>query len=295
MSESPKASPRRSVTATRALSVILLSAGAALCCTVPTAAQNFGATFFDDDILPPRVIAWRLADRGFTNVSRPRFDGRVYVVDAVGPAGLPVRLILDPASGAIIDRQRPVGAETYARLERPPVRSMPGYGWTEDDVAGARPAPQPLPPESIPGARSSRPLPREAARPADPNPLGLNPDGNRRAEPPRKVARTAPAAQPEKPSLSRVSPLAPTPKAAPEAARPESPPPPAAARTEPAPEAAPPAKETAAPAEKPVAQAASKPEWRDPPEGKRPVRVIGGATIVPGTGDKAGEAAQSSQ
>ena len=293
MSESPTAAPRGTIAAKRVLSAILLSASAALCLPGPAVAQNFGATFFDDDILPPRVIAWRLADRGFSNVSRPRFDGRVYVVDAVGPAGLPVRLILDPASGAIIDRQRLPGAETFARLERPPVRSMPGYGWTEDDMAGARAEPQPmprsLPPESIPNSRASRPVPREAARPGDPNPLGLNPDGNHRTEPPRRIARTAPSAPSEKPSLSRVSPLAPAPKAA----RPEPAPPPASANTEAAPE--PVAKEAPAPAEKPVAQAAPKAEWRDPPEGKRPVRVIGGATVVPGTGDKAGEPTPPSQ
>lgn len=287
MSERAKAPTRGKQT----LSALLLSAGLVLGTGAAASAQGFAGTFFDDDILPPRVVAWRLADRGFTNLSRPRFDGRVYVVDAVGPAGLPVRLVLDPATGAIINRRPLPGAEVYARLERPPVRTMPGYGWTEDD---ASPAPRPLPQEPDPAARLPRRLNRDTARLPETNPLGLNPDGMRRPEPPRKVARTAPAAPPEK-TLSKVSPLAPAPKVAPEKAAPEP------AASTPAANAKPPSEpETAAreapeTGSKPVAQAAPKPEWKDPPEGKRPVRVIGGATVVPGTPEKDGEAAQPAQ
>ncbi|MET0368893.1 MAG: hypothetical protein ABW058_12065, partial [Methylobacterium sp.] len=153
----------------------------------------------------------------------------------------------------------------------------PGYGWTEEDVA--RP-PQPAPYESGPAARQLRRPGAEAVRPPEGNPLGLNPDGGYRAEPPRKVARTSPTKAPEKPSLAKVSPVAPTPKPAPEAAQPPAEP------TTPAANANPPAEP------KPVA-AAPKPDWKDPPaEGKRNVRVIGGATVVPGTPGKDGEAAQ---
>ncbi len=275
-------------TSKRILTAILLSTSVMLAGTVTAGAQGFARTFFDDDILPPRVVAWRLADRGFTEVSRPRFDGRVYIVTAVGPAGVPVRLILDPATGAIIDRQRLPGTEVYARLERPPVRTMPGYGWTEDD---ASPAPPP-PPEAGPLARSPRRPTRETVRPLDTNPSGLNPDGVHRQEPPRRVARTSPGLNSDR-SLSRVSPVAPAPKVAPEAAKPE---PAAPAAQSSSPSEAPPApKDANTPAAnaKPVAQAARKPEWRDPPaEGKRPVRVIGGATVVPGTPGKDGETAQ---
>ena len=59
------------------------------------------------------------AERGFSGVSRPRFDGRVYVVDAVSPTGVPMRLFVDPAAGAIVGRQRIGAPESYARLERP--------------------------------------------------------------------------------------------------------------------------------------------------------------------------------
>lgn len=266
----------------RALRAALLSMGLVLTSAGAASAQGFARTFFEDDVLPPRVIAWRLADRGFTGIVRPRFDGRFYVVDAISPAGIPVRVVVDPASGAVIGRERMPGQEVYARLERPPVRSMPGYGWTEEDVA--RP-PQPAPYEPGPGARQARRPGIEAARPPEGNAIGLNPDSAHRAEPPRKVARTGPAKAPEKPALAKVSPIAPAPKASPEA-------------VQPAPEPSTPAANANPPTEaKPVAVASSpKKEWKDPPaEGKRNVRVIGGATVVPGTAEKDGEATQPAQ
>ncbi|MFD0937216.1 hypothetical protein ACFQ12_18805, partial [Methylobacterium trifolii] len=59
-------------------------------------------SLFDDDILPPRVVAWRLAERGFSEIGRPRFDGRAYVVEALGPNGARVRLFVDAEDGAIL-------------------------------------------------------------------------------------------------------------------------------------------------------------------------------------------------
>lgn len=271
----------------RALRAGILSAGLLLTWGGAAQAQGFARTFFEGDVLPPRVIAWRLADRGFTGVSRPRFDGRFYLVDAVSPAGLPVRLVLDPVDGAIVGRERLPGQEVYARLERPPSRPIPGYGWTEEDVA------RPLPSDTGPAARAIRRPGPEAAKPTENNPFGLNPDGHHRAEPPRKVARTSPTRMPDKPT-GRVSPPAPAPQVAPEAAKPVATP---AANANPAPEKSPAAPQApAAPNDpKPVASAARKPDWKDPPsEGKRTVRVIGGATIVPGTPEKEGETAQPS-
>lgn len=279
----------------RVLSAGLLSAGLLLTgapfVTGTAQAQGFGRTFFEDDVLPPRVIAWRLADRGFSGVSRPRFDGRFYLVDAISPAGLPVRLVLDPMTGGIVGRERMPGQDVYARLERPPSRAMPGYGWTDDDVA------RPLPTDPGPGARAlMRPGP-EVARPADSNPYGLNPDGHRRNDPPRKVARTSPTRVPDKPA-AKVSPAAPAPQIAPEAAKPDPAPATPAANANPpsgnvpAPPSTPARTEEA----KPVASATKKPDWKDPPsDGKRSVRVIGGATIVPGTPEKEGEAGQPAQ
>ncbi|MBP1182693.1 hypothetical protein [Methylobacterium sp. PvR107] len=242
--------------------------------------------------MPPRVVAWRLADRGFTGVGRPRFDGRVYVVDAVSPTGVPVRLLVDPGMGAIVGRQRLGAPETYARLERP----APGFGWTEEE-AGPRGVARPLSPENNPAPRPQRRPAGEALRP-EPNPDGVNPDNIGRSAPPRKTVRANPVRPLEKPA-HRVSPEAPAPKLAPaesaktepgtdakpetksaaiDKAAPATPAPAAAAKT---------SESTLAAASKPPAQ-----DWKDPPPDKKPVRVIGGATIVPGTAEKEQGAAQ---
>lgn len=247
---------------------------------------------FEDEILPPRVIAWRLVDHGFSGVSRPRFDGRVYVVDAVSPTGAPVRLFVDPAAGAIVGRQRIGSPESYARLEQP----RAGFGWTEEDAAPQRLL-RPAMPDGVP-ARAARPARRqspEALRPEF-NPDGLNPDGRARPEAPRKVARApAPGRAPElKPALRNV-PEAPAPKVAPvEASRVDPVPEPKSAAIEKAPPAGPAQAGPAKPAAGTVAEAAKPPaaDWKDPPPDKKPVRIIGGATIVPGASEKEPAGAQ---
>jgi len=245
---------------------------------------------FEDEVLPPRVVAWRLAERGFGGLSRPRFDGRVYVVDAVGPTGMPVRLFVDPMTAAIVGRQRIGAPESYARLERP----APGFGWTEDEAAPHRVI-RPVPSEDVPAARPQRRSSGEALRPEAvkpyANPDGVNPDGVGRSAPPRKVARAAPARTPDMKPSHRTSPEAPAPKIAPAEAiksdpTPDSRPETKAASIEKAPSAPPAAQTTTSskPADAAVAEAA-KPaakDWKDPPPDKKPVRVIGGATIVPG-------------
>lgn len=274
--------------AAQALCAVLLSGGAMLGLCRGASAQFA----FEEEILPPRVVAWRLAERGFSGLGRPRFDGRVYVVDAVSPTGVPVRLFVDPAAGAIVGRQRIGAPETYARLERP----GPGFGWTEEDAAPRRIL-RPATPDSIPGPalRPQRRVSPEALRP-DANPDGLNPASRARPDAPRKVARAAqPSRQPElKPALRNV-PEAPAPKIAPAEA----------ATADPAAEAKPNTKSAAidkaptansAPADPPpakpatggIAQAAKPPaaDWKDPPPDRKPVRIIGGATIVPGPSEK---------
>jgi hypothetical protein len=240
------------------------------------------AQFFDpfDDMLPPRAVVWRLNDRGFTEVTRPRFDGRAYVVEATDRYGDRVRLFVDAADGAVLGRQR-IGAPPMAV-----VRTRPGYGYTDADVEARGPAGaagRMLPPAGIPSADGVGRAPGP-----DRNALGLNPDSRPRPEPQRKVARLAP---PAKPAAPRATPEAPKPAeniATPAAPKPEAP---AAALEQPkvdAPKAEPP--KSAAPppaAEKPAAEAAPAQAWRDPPaDQKRPVRIIGGATVVPGTAEK---------
>ncbi|MGF3022462.1 hypothetical protein ACQVP2_06505 [Methylobacterium aquaticum] len=184
--------------------------------------------------------------------------------------------------------------ETYAPvpLSRgeplPPVIRRP-----DERRVAARPLPQQSLPSEVPPAEA--PAPRATGA----NPMGLNPDSPaarsgaapRRetapegtTEPPRKIAaRPKPAEKTETPS-ALVPPLAPAPQAAP------------AAKPDPAP--AKPAEAASKPAEvKPaeVKQAEAKPAeakaggWKTPPEGNRPVRVIGGITQVPGRDEPAKE------
>lgn len=307
-------------------SITLLLGVAALSLAAIAPAQ---AQYFDPfvEVISPRSIVWRLNDRGFTEISRPRFDGRAYVVEAESPRGGRVRLFVDARDGAVLGRVR-----LDAPLLPPARIGRPGnvYGWTEGDVAARRGEDErPIPPGNIPSARDFAPRSplrgTEADRamldrampdrfapdrsgtsgrtdPGDPNALGLNPDaGRRNPEAPRKIVRLPPQAKPAAskarergPEAARTVPPAPAlrpAEAEPPAAKPEQPvaaiEAPKAAPT-PAAVQPPPVEGTASAAEaktseaKPPAQA-----WKDPPaENKRPVRVIDGATVVPGSGDK---------
>lgn len=237
-------------------------------------------------ILPPRAVVWRLNDRGFTEITRPRFDGRAYVVEASGPYGDRVRLFVDARDGAILGRERL--DRPIARVARP----APGYGWTEEDEGSRRPireAERIVPPAdipSVPGTLARRPVldpsPVGRSEAPDRNPLGLNPDARARTEAPRKVVRLAPpkAAAPraanESPKLSDVPPAI--------AARPANAP--ASAALE-APKTSPVPAPTPAAIQPPPPEKSTSKDWKDPPaDAKRSVRVIGGATVVPGTSPK---------
>lgn len=294
------------------------------------------AVYFEEDgLLPPREVVDELRDRGFTEIARPRYDGRHYRVEATSPRGQRMRLVVDAREGDVIGRE-PLGGVYYPSERVRP--AAPGYGWTEDDMRARRPireAERIVPPAdipSVPGLRnaplgSERAAPREARiervppipRP-EANPLGVNPDAVARSETPRRAAaKTAPT--PKLPSQARVAPTAPepslgsspagssamTPAARSEPAKPDAKeakavePKANAARPEPAKESVKPepAKDaTGEVAKEPTKTAESKPApaagkgWQDPPaDGPRKnVRVIGGATVVPGGTGEAGAA-----
>jgi hypothetical protein len=252
-----------------------------------------------DALMPPRAVIWRLNDRGFTEISRPRFDGRAYVVEASGPYGDRVRLFVDARDGAILDRQR-LGAASAP----PPIRVVrpaPGYGWTEDDETPRRrlrEAEGMVPPADIPAMpgmpqRRSRietvVPPSVRTEGADRNPLGMNPEPKGRQDAPRKVVRLNPPAKPaaprpasDSPKLADTPPAVPKPEAAPATAgleAPQSAPNPTPAAIQP------PAQPVAqSPAQPPAPEKTASKDWKDPPaDQKRAVRVIGGATVVPGT------------
>lgn len=311
MDSSRKAPARASTTLLRAAAAacaLFLSSGAA------------SAQYADEPVflIPPRALVWRLSDRGFTEIGRPRFDGRAYVVEAVGPYGDRVRLFLDARDGGILGRQR---LETPfpppARIARPGA----GYGWTDEDMGlrRSRGAERLLPPADIPtspGPVARLPQPRgeggrsipersQIAGRSDPaDAMGLNPDaGRRRPDAPRKTVRLAPPpTKPAEPGRAATpapglrgnpsdaaspvqAPAAPLQAPAARAQDPAAVEPPREAQSPATAAAIQPTPETAArTAEtRPAAQA-----WKDPPaDGKRPVRVIDGATVVPGTVDKA--------
>ncbi|WP_243214658.1 hypothetical protein [Methylobacterium goesingense] len=269
-----------------------------------------------DLFMPPRAVVWRLNERGFTEVTRPRFDGRAYVVEASNPYGERVRLFVDARDGRVLGRQRLEGPppEMPARV----ARRAPGYGWTEEDAVPRRPireAERMVPPADIPfpqvqSRRASpnfggqpelvpRPDPRprtttNRTEPTDRNPMGLNPDARGpearpKAETPRKIVRlnpapkpSAPSVTPDAPKLSDVPAVAAQPEAKSGAASagiaPSQPMTPVTSGTS-----------TTAAAVQPAPDKAAQ-NWKDvPADAKRSVRVIGGATIVPGTTAKDGE------
>ena len=304
---SSRSKPMRPFPAIRALSAGILAQ------VLIVSAIGFAQAQYADDpdlLLPPRAVVWRLNDRGFTDVTRPEFDGRAYVVEASNPYGDRLRLFVDARDGRIVGRQRlDIMLDTPSRI----ARRAPAYGWTEDDEAPRRPtreAERILPPADIPSSQDQdrranseitgrsdqaartepgpRTVPQGRLEAADPNPMGLNPDA-RGAEPrlkagaPRKVVRLAPAAKMAPPTgtartqrLSDVPPGSPKAEAAPAASTVAITTPP---KAEASATAMTPASVQPPSPEKPVAQ-----NWKDvPADAKRPVRVIGGATIVPGT------------
>ncbi|MBB2960680.1 hypothetical protein [Methylobacterium sp. R2-1] len=285
--------------------------------------------FEEDGLLPPREVVDDLRDRGFTEIARPRYDGRNYRVEATSPRGQRLRLVVDAREGEVIGRE-PLGGVYYPSDRIRP--AAPGYGWTEDDMRPRRPireAERIVPPAdipSVPGLRNAplggeRDAPRDArvervpptARP-EANPLGVNPDAVSRSETPRRAAaRTSPT--PKLPSQARIAPTAPEPSL--RAGPAESPAMTPAAKSEPAkpdtkeakavepkanearpePGKAEAAKEAAKPepTKEPAKTAESKPAaagkgWQDPPAdgARKNVRVIGGATVVPGGAGEAG-------
>lgn len=311
----------------------LIGAAILSCVAVSEASAQFAYGYmrtypgpaYEDELppMPPRSVVYRLQDRGFTEIARPRFDGRAYVVEATNPVGARVRLFVDARDGGVIGRER---LDTPYYPSGRVARAAPGYGWTEEDVAPRRAGRAPeglLPPADIPLPRPALHAeidraPGVSSRPgaSDPGTFGVNPDGRsgtrgeaakaRAAASQRKTAKLTPPVKPAAPSVSPEAPLPqttpPEPTAkAPDTAKAVGEP----AKAEPAP-LTPAANQPAAteknaassPTETPVAEkpatdransgkGGAGPGWQDPPAGdpKRNVRVIGGAIVVPGGGE----------
>jgi len=167
----------------------LLSATAAFwLVATPASAQWFGG-FAGEAPIPPQGVMRMLANRGFSEVTRPRFDGEVYRVEATNLFGERVRITIDAFDGDIVDRQRIAHASDPFEEALTPPQNV-GRGRALD----APPAPP-------------RPAPIDTLRTDEPRPLGQQQAA--RSEPPRQARKPTalPARPPEaQPAQSRISP-----------------------------------------------------------------------------------------
>lgn len=176
--------------------------------------------------------------------------------------------------------------DTYAPVPLSRGEPLPPVGERPEE---RRIAARPLPP-AAPAFEASSPAARVAPSPSapragGPNPLGLNPDSPaaRTGAAPRR--ETAPeGAKPEAPRRSAARTKPPEKIETPAALVPPLAPKSLAPKTEPAAKEAAPAKAAEAAAPKPAEKDGG---WKTPPEGNRPVRVIGGITQVPGKDEPA--------
>jgi hypothetical protein len=177
----------------------LLIAGAALAAaSLPAAAQWYGGSYRYNAPAPPYgyggpsyarplprgVIVERLEDRGFEDVGRPRLEEDVYVVEATSRRGGAVRVVVDAYDGRIL-RQTPL---SVARLD-PLDDDIDGYAGPRRDGS---PPEMPNAPRWRPG--DPEPLPREAARPAEPDIVAPAPGPRSRPSDPRLAPSEEPSA-----------------------------------------------------------------------------------------------------
>lgn len=163
--------------------------------------------------LPPRVVIERLEQLGYEDVSRPRFTGTLYIVEATAPGDLRMRVVVDAIRGVILDRtalgeRRAFGLredldderrdarpprpapERRREVSRTPVEPAPGGLTTPADPrlapgegGGASPAAEPRRPPSARSAARTTPVPpKAAATPPEGStaPYGVNPEASPR-------------------------------------------------------------------------------------------------------------------
>jgi len=112
--------------------------------------------------LPPEAIAARLARFNY-KLTKLRRGPQGYIVDAIDPSGRPVRLVMDPIDGALLQR-------TYLS---PPPEASPGAGGAPPSQERSRTAPSTRQGQSAqsrdanqkPGAEPAQATPAPAAPP----------------------------------------------------------------------------------------------------------------------------------
>lgn len=185
---------------------VALTLGLSLLGVAPAAAQWFGS----DAPLPPGAIVRGLMQQGFAEIGRPRFNGRIYVVDGVNARGVPVRLVIDAYDGGVLSRTR-LEVPLMPLREIGPLRGRPGDRFEEaEEFAPPRriPGPQRFDPREAEPRRAERPEsfelrrpePRRVERPEAYDPREVEPRRVERPDPrPTRAARSEPPA-PQNPS-----------------------------------------------------------------------------------------------
>lgn len=151
----------------------------------PLAAQWFGA-FITEGPIPPQRILSQLRGRGFSDISRPRFDGSVYLIEALNPWGLRVRLVIDAYDGEIVERHR---LADPLLLERGSGR-MVGLDPFASPRTREPPRPERTEPQTRKKARVEPPRGPKSATPAQPGQNG----------PPASPAAPSPSGEVSKPA-----------------------------------------------------------------------------------------------
>ena len=144
--------------------------------------------------LPPDEFVERLEEDGYEDVSRPRYNGSTYEIDATSRRGRRVRIVFDAFRGNVVERFALGGATGEPFAGRP---SEP-RGWFGNNVRPPEEAPQPRrygrPADEDDGPdtfeRLSRPAEPRLSRPADPR---LAPPGRVDVGPPIGAPSAPPA------------------------------------------------------------------------------------------------------
>ncbi len=232
------------------LSLIAAASLCALAASQPAQAQFFGwfgARSFDDapQAPPPRVIRDRLERQGYQVLGRLKLNGDVVIADAYDPSGRRLRLIVDPATGDVLQRYATAPAPRLA--DRSEGYAPPGYtpppasrGILHGFLDDGSPAPPRVEPPAASAPRVERPKakPKAVARVSPHAPTAMPaPTPEKSPAPPRAAVKAAPAENDPKgaPAAATAQAAAPVPAPAASAPAPTAPPAPAKAPSAPGP------------------------------------------------------------
>lgn len=180
----------------------------------PAAAQ-FRYDYGAEALLSPRDVIETLRDQGFRSFTRPRLNRDVYVLNAIDPYDVPVRLIVSAHDGAILEafRERRRGGsrvivDPEVDDDNPKVESTPPPR-NEPPRARPRPAPQA---REVPPQPANPDLGPRAPTTTKRSPLAIPRDGTGEP-PPGAGTRSQPRVIPMTPGVtapsSKVEPQAP--------------------------------------------------------------------------------------